>query len=94
MSYVTRSAAITAMMIAIVGFAAPSAVASGGKPTHEQDRAVVTFADDFLHDLCGIDTTTTMTQHFEVTTFPDRIPVSSSPASRPITAPGCTDPCG
>ena len=57
-----------------MGILAPAAAPAGaanGKPTHERGRTVETFADDFLHDLCGIDTTTTMTQHFQTTTFPD-----------------------
>src|SRR3954447_2460178 len=71
MSYVARLAATAALAIGIVAVTAPEAGASGGKPTQEQGRVVETFVDDFLHDLCGIDTTTTMTQHFHVTTFPD-----------------------
>jgi hypothetical protein len=71
MSHVTRLTAIAALTIGIVAVTAPEAGASGGKPTQERGRVVETFADDFLHDLCGIDTTTTMTQHFNVTTFPD-----------------------
>jgi len=68
---VMRLTAIAAVAIGIVTVTAPGADASGGKPTQERGRVVETFADDFLHDLCGIDTTTTMTQHFNVTTFPD-----------------------
>jgi hypothetical protein len=71
MSYVTRLTAVIALALGIMAVAAPAASARGGKPTQEQGRTVQTFADDFLHDLCGIDTTTTMTQHFHVTTFPD-----------------------
>jgi hypothetical protein len=71
MSHVRRLTAIAALAIGIVAVSAVHAGASGGKPTHEQGRTVETFADTFLYDLCGIDTTTTMTQHFEVTTFPD-----------------------
>jgi hypothetical protein len=67
----TRVAAIAALAIGIVAIKAPAASASGGKPTQERGRTVETFVDDFLHDLCGIDTTTTMTQHFHVTTFSD-----------------------
>lgn len=71
MSYVTRFMAVAALVIGIVAVMAPQAGASGGKPRHEQGRTVETFVDDFLHDLCGINTTTTLTQHFQVTTFPD-----------------------
>ena len=71
MSNVMRLTAIAALSIGVVAVLAPEAGARGGRPTQEQGRVVETFADDFLHDLCGIDTTTTMTQHFHVTTFPD-----------------------
>ena len=58
-----------------LALAAPAGVASaagaGGKPEIERGSFVDVFADDFIFDLCGIDTTTTLTQRFEVTTFPD-----------------------
>lgn len=71
MSHGMRLTAIVALATGILAVTAPEAGASGGRPTQEQGRVVETFADDLLLDLCGIDTTTTMTQHFHVTTFPD-----------------------
>ena len=56
-----------------VAFPAAAAPAQGarGKPVIERDRFVEVFPDDFIFDLCGIETTTTLTQHDEVKTFPD-----------------------
>jgi hypothetical protein len=61
---------ICATVLAFVVAAAPAAGA-GGKPVIERDSFVDVFADDFIFDLCGIETTTTLTQRFEVKTFPD-----------------------
>jgi hypothetical protein len=55
------------------------AAAAGGKPVIERGSSVDTFADAFILDLCGIETTTTLTQHFVVQTFPDgsqQVPVT------------------
>jgi hypothetical protein len=71
MASVTRWAVGAAAMLGMVFGTAPAADAAHGTPTHERGRSVETFADDFLHDLCGINVTTTLTQHFQTTTFPD-----------------------
>jgi hypothetical protein len=55
----------------VMGAAAPVAGAAGGKPVIERGSFVDVFEDDFIFDLCGIETTTTLTQRFEVKTFPD-----------------------
>jgi hypothetical protein len=76
MSGTTRG---TAWLAAAGGFAAFAlltvtavpADASGGKPTITKGASVETFDDDLILDLCGITTTTTLTQHFVVKDFPD-----------------------
>lgn len=68
-----RAAGIAGMALAIALITATDspAYATGGRPEHESGREVTTFDDDFVFDLCGITTTTTLTQQFHVTTFPD-----------------------
>ena len=61
---------ICATVLALVAGVAP-AQGAGGKPEIERGSFVDVFADDFIFDLCGIQTTTTLTQRFEVKTFPD-----------------------
>ena len=47
------------------------AAAARGKPTIVRESSVEVFADDLILDLCGIETTTTLTQHFVLQIFPD-----------------------
>jgi hypothetical protein len=61
---------ICATVFALIAGVA-SARGAGGKPLIERGSSVDVFADDFIFDLCGIETTTTLTQRFEVKTFPD-----------------------
>jgi hypothetical protein len=65
--------ALGAMVAAMVALLMGAAVAegAGGKPVIERGSFVEPFADDFIFEACGIETTTTLTQRFEVTTFPD-----------------------
>lgn len=65
------SAAIVALVAMSLGAPAAAAAAAAGKPAIERGSSVETFADDFILDLCGIATTTTLTQHFVVQTYPD-----------------------
>jgi hypothetical protein len=62
--------AVVAAMVALV-MGAAVAEGAGGKPVIERGSFVESFADDFIFELCGIETTTTLTQRFVVTTFPD-----------------------
>jgi hypothetical protein len=64
------SAAIAAVAATSLAVPAAQATAAGG-PLIERGSSVETFADDFILELCGIDTTTTLTQHYVVQTFPD-----------------------
>ena len=65
----TAMAAIAAAALAAV--AAGPAVAAGGKPVMERETFEVTYFDDFIFDLCGVETMTTQTQTTTIKTFPD-----------------------
>jgi hypothetical protein len=57
---------------ALAAIAAPPAMAAGGgKPTIEREVIEETFFDDFILDICGIETDTTLTQRTTTKTFPD-----------------------
>ncbi len=69
-----RRAGVTAALAVIA--AAPAATAAperghGGKPTVEHEAIQETFFDDFIFDLCGVATNTTLTQRVTVKTYPD-----------------------
>jgi hypothetical protein len=64
-------AAIAAVVAMSLGVPVAHAAAAGGRPVIERGSSVETFADEFILDLCGIETTTTLTQHFVGQTFPD-----------------------
>ncbi len=55
-------------IILSLGAAAP---ATAGGPTIHHERFKERFADDFILDLCGIETFTTLTQRSTVKIFPD-----------------------
>lgn len=55
-------------IILSLGAAAP---ATAGGPTIHHERLKERFADDFILDLCGIETFTTLTQRSTVKSFPD-----------------------
>ena len=61
---------ICATVFALIVGAAP-AQATDGRPVIERGSSVEVYADNFILELCGIETTTTLTQRFEVMTFPD-----------------------
>lgn len=48
----------------------PSAVSAAG-PQIERGSFVDRFFDDFIYDLCGIETYTTLTERWSLKTFPD-----------------------
>jgi hypothetical protein len=48
-----------------------TAVAAGGAPVITRGGETVTFADDFLLDLCGIETETTLTERWTLKEYPD-----------------------
>jgi hypothetical protein len=58
---------------AAVAATAPAAMAKapGGKPTVEREVVNETFFDDFILDICGVATNTTLTQRTTIKTFPD-----------------------
>jgi hypothetical protein len=63
-----------AVVIAALAAIAPApamAGASGGKPTVEREVINETFFDDFILDICGVATNTTLTQRTTTKTFPD-----------------------
>ena len=61
------------VVIAALGVVAtaPAATAAGGKPTVEREVVNETFFDDFILDICGVATNTTLTQRTTTKTFPD-----------------------
>jgi hypothetical protein len=58
---------MAALMVAGTG----TAVAAGGAPVVTQGGGTETFADDFILDLCGIETETTLTERWTLKEFPD-----------------------
>jgi hypothetical protein len=64
-----RLAAAAVALLAAV--AATPAMAAGGKPTVEREVIEETFFDDFILDICGVATNTTLTQRTTTKTFPD-----------------------
>jgi hypothetical protein len=64
--------AVVATLAAIV--ASPTATAAagqGGKPVVEREVVEETFFDEYILDICGVETNTTFTQRSVVKTFPD-----------------------
>ena len=65
---------VIAALAAVV--AAPAAIATadsghGGRPTVEREVIKETFFDQFILDICGVETNTTLTQRITTKTFPD-----------------------
>jgi hypothetical protein len=70
----TRAGALLAMFALLT--TAPVAIATaapghGGKPTVEREAIEVTFFDEFILDICAVETNTTLTQRMTTKTFPD-----------------------
>ncbi len=88
MTRILRLISIGALALGILATSASAAMAA--KPATERSgRTVDTFADDFIFDLCGIETMTTITEHWTLTTYADgsqRLRVSRKfvPADRRI----------
>jgi hypothetical protein len=56
---------------ALAVFAASSGAVQAGGPVQTRDSYIETFHDDFIFDLCGINTFTTVTEHWTFKEFPD-----------------------
>lgn len=70
MSRITRLTLIGTLALGGLAFSATGVLA--GPPQHERSgRVVDTFADEFILDLCGIETMTTVTEHWTLTTYAD-----------------------
>ena len=69
----TRVALISAvgLLVTAAGVAAAPASASGGAPTITRGGGQETFADDFILELCGIESDVTVTERWTLTQFPD-----------------------
>lgn len=61
----------TAVLVAALAGGAGTAAAAGGGPTVTTGGGTETFADDFILDLCGIETETTVTERWTLKEFPD-----------------------
>jgi len=59
-------------LLAIVSLVVSATGALAAPPVHEHSgRYVDRYADDYILDLCGIETITTVTEHWTLTTYPD-----------------------
>ena len=61
----------TAVLVAALAGGAGTAAAAGGGPTITNGGESLTFADDFILDLCGIETDTTLTEKWTHKQFRD-----------------------
>ena len=59
------------VLAAGLSVALPSGTAAAAAPVVERGGGQETFFDDFIHDLCGIDTLTTLTERWTRKTFAD-----------------------
>ena len=64
-------AVVMAALAMIATTPAAMAGASGGKPTVEREVIKETVFDDFILDLCGVATNSTVTERITTKTFPD-----------------------
>ena len=64
-----RLAAAATLVIGVVASGASAALAAGPEITHGSNRE--TFPDDFILDLCGLETMTTVTEHWTLWTYAD-----------------------
>jgi hypothetical protein len=61
-----------AAMAALAAIASPPAMAGGGgKPTVEREVIQETYFDEYILDICGVETNTTQTQRTTIKAFPD-----------------------
>lgn len=67
----TRRAIHAAAAAALLLVALTAGVAQAGGPTRIGDAYTETFEDDFILDLCGIETLTTVTERWTLKEFPD-----------------------
>src|SRR4051794_27321180 len=68
----TRTVSWSLVVATAVGLTATTATAaSAAPPAHERESFVETFDDDFILDLCGISTQTTLTQRSSSTVYAD-----------------------
>ena len=65
-----RSVALPLALALILGAASAGAVQAGG-PTRESDSYTERFFDDFIFDICGIETFTTLTERWTFKEFAD-----------------------
>jgi hypothetical protein len=49
----------------------PAASAPAARPTVERSTLTETYADDFIRDVCGVETMTTLTQRLVIRTYAD-----------------------
>jgi hypothetical protein len=70
---ITRSLGPVVAVAALIALAtAPTATAgTGGKPVVEREVVEETFFDDFILDICGVETNTTLRQRTTTKTWPD-----------------------
>jgi len=61
----------TLLLVGLLILGAGPAAAAGGKPMITKGGGTETFADDLFLDLCGIATSTTLTERWTLTEFPD-----------------------
>ena len=65
-----RMITVSAMVAFVLGAMSAGAVHAGG-PARFSDSYTETFHDDFILELCGIDTFTTVTERWSLKEFPD-----------------------
>ena len=70
---ITRSLAPALAVAALIALVASTTAgaAPGGKPTVEREVIEETFFDDFILDICGVETNTTLKQRTTTKTWPD-----------------------
>jgi hypothetical protein len=68
-----RRLALAGALVALIALvtAATAAAAPGGRPVVEREIIEETFFDDFILDICGVATNTTLVQRTTTKTFPD-----------------------
>jgi hypothetical protein len=66
-----RQALVRSIALAIALAVLAVGVVQAKGPTRESDRYTDRFADDFILDLCGIDTMTTLIDHWTFKEYPD-----------------------